>query len=194
MRPLQTAAIVGGIVAVLALRGVADQFAAGVVLQSTHPYRVGDEIEVLGYIGVVTEIASYSTVIETYDGRRVHVPNAEVASNSIVNRSVRDGLRFEIEVRAATTGDPQEVLDFLAETTRDAANVLAEPAPLVYARAVEPDRVVALVRAWHDPTQDGSAVAGGLILDLHRGFRERGIEATVVTPPPPQPFTPSALV
>jgi len=42
IQPVLAAAIIVAVVIVLALRGVADNFAAGVVLQSRKPIRVGD--------------------------------------------------------------------------------------------------------------------------------------------------------
>jgi small-conductance mechanosensitive channel len=155
IQPLQTAAIIAAVVAVIALRGVVSQYAAGVVLQSTHPFRVGDHIEIHNHIGIVKELNRYSTVIETYDGRTVHVPNAEVAANPIVNRSTAGGLRLDIEVRATTTGEPTELIDTITEITCSVSGVVAQPAPIVSLRAAEPGRVTALVRAWHNPSVDG---------------------------------------
>jgi small-conductance mechanosensitive channel len=110
-------------------------------------------------------VNSFATVVETYDGRVVHVPNAEVLANPIVNRSAAGGLRLEIEVRATTTGQPTEVLDTIREVTAGAAGVLSTPAPLVSLRAAEPGRLTAYVRAWHDPASDGPSVAGTVVED-----------------------------
>lgn len=45
--------IILGVVLALVLRGIADNFAAGVVIQSRHPVRLGDEIDALRYVGTV---------------------------------------------------------------------------------------------------------------------------------------------
>jgi small conductance mechanosensitive channel len=193
IQPVQTAAIVAAVIAVIAFRGVAGQYAAGVVLQTTHPYRVGDHVETLDHIGVVKELTSYSTVIETYDGRTVHVPNAEVLTHPIVNRSTAGGLRIDIEVRA-TTDEVVDLLDILSEATAATADVLTQPPPIVSLCAAQPGRATVLVRAWHNPTIDGPSVAGTIIEALSRRLSQLGIDATVVTPPPPPPFTPSPPV
>ena len=44
VQPLIAIAIIVGVILVIALRGVANNFAAGVVLQSRHPIKPGDEI------------------------------------------------------------------------------------------------------------------------------------------------------
>src|SRR6476661_6001536 len=56
IQPVLAAAIIVAVVIVLVLRGVADNFAAGVVLQSRKPIRVGDFVAALDYAGVVVEI------------------------------------------------------------------------------------------------------------------------------------------
>src|SRR5262245_45119418 len=52
VEPLLTAAVIVGVIAVLALRGVAENFAAGVVLQTRRPIQLGDTVESLGHRGV----------------------------------------------------------------------------------------------------------------------------------------------
>ena len=64
-----TVAIVFGVILALALRGIADNFAAGIVLQTRRPIHIGDEVESLGYVGNVLEMDGRAVVIETFDGR-----------------------------------------------------------------------------------------------------------------------------
>jgi small conductance mechanosensitive channel len=47
IQPILTAGILIGVVAVLALRGVAENFAAGIVLRTRRPIQLGDDIDVL---------------------------------------------------------------------------------------------------------------------------------------------------
>ena len=106
MQPLLVLAVVLAVVAVLVLRGVADNFAAGVVIQASKPIEVGHEIQVEGpdgraITGIVTELNSRTVVLETYDGRTVHVPNAKMVQDPIVNHSSRGLRRSEVQVRAA---------------------------------------------------------------------------------------------
>ncbi|MET4226390.1 mechanosensitive ion channel domain-containing protein [Oerskovia enterophila] len=72
--PILGAVIVVVIVAVLALRGIADNFGAAIILQTRMPVRLGDEIEAMDWTGVVKELNGRSVVIRTVDGRQVHLP------------------------------------------------------------------------------------------------------------------------
>ena len=51
IQPLVTAVIVIGVILALALRGIAENFAAGIVLQTRRPIDVGDEVDSLDYVG-----------------------------------------------------------------------------------------------------------------------------------------------
>lgn len=62
IQPLIAAAIVIAVVLGLALRGIAENFAAGILLQTRRPIHVGDEIESLGHSGNVVEMNSRAGV------------------------------------------------------------------------------------------------------------------------------------
>jgi small conductance mechanosensitive channel len=47
------------------------------------PFRVGDEIKLDNYEGTVEEIQARATIIETYDGRRVVLPNADLFTRPV---------------------------------------------------------------------------------------------------------------
>jgi small-conductance mechanosensitive channel len=50
VQPFITAAIIVAVVAGLALRGVAENFAAGVVIQTRRPIQIGDDIRALNHV------------------------------------------------------------------------------------------------------------------------------------------------
>ncbi|HYJ24876.1 MAG TPA: mechanosensitive ion channel domain-containing protein [Acidimicrobiia bacterium] len=100
IQPLLTAVIVIGVILALALRGIAENFAAGIVLQTRRPIEVGDEVDSLDYVGDVIEMNGRAVIIETFDGRRVHLPNSEVLSNPLVKHTDRGARRSDVEVRS----------------------------------------------------------------------------------------------
>ncbi|MFD6175993.1 MULTISPECIES: mechanosensitive ion channel domain-containing protein [unclassified Isoptericola] len=65
LQPLLAGVLIVGVVGVLALRGVADNFGASVVLQTRMPIRLGDEVETQDWHGIVTEMNGRSVVLRT---------------------------------------------------------------------------------------------------------------------------------
>ena len=182
IQPLLTAVIVIGVILALALRGIAENFAAGIVLQTRRPIEVGDEVDSLDYVGDVIEMNGRAVIIETFDGRRVHLPNSEVLSNPLVNHTDRGARRSEVEVRSRSREFEQTLQD-LADVVAGVPGVLSAPPPVVNL----PVLVTALVQFWHQPS-DGLTVRTEVIRAVAAARRGRTEMATIVTPPPVAPL------
>ena len=133
IEPLIAVAIIVGVVLVLVLRGIADNFAAGVVLQTRRPIAIGDEIESDGTVGIVQELNGRSVVVRTVDGQTVHLPNANVLQNALVNNSAHGARRSTVEVRVATA--PRRPL-----STRSAPSRSTPPPPRRACTGMSPSR------------------------------------------------------
>jgi small conductance mechanosensitive channel len=192
IQPLLTAVLVIVVILALALRGIAENFAAGIVLQTRRPIEVGDEVDSLDYVGNVVEMNGRAVVIETFDGRRAHLPNSEVLNNPLVNHSVKGARRSEVEVRIRSR-DFEDTQQRLVDTLGSVAGVFPEPAPAVYLTSIDPVRITALVQFWHDP-DDGLTVRGDVIRALAGGGQERTEMATIVTPQPAPPPAPTPWI
>lgn len=73
-----------GLAVGLALQGTLANFAAGVMIILFQPFKVSDEIEAGGAVGVVKEIQIFSTILETKDNKKIIVPNARITSDKII--------------------------------------------------------------------------------------------------------------
>jgi small conductance mechanosensitive channel len=167
--------------------------AAGVVIQTRQPIRIGDEIELDTYRGLVRELNSRSVIIETDNGDRVHLPNRLVLESPLTNRSALDGRRTDVEVRAATNRPAGAIRDLILAAIATEQRIRTEPRPRVFLRGWEPERLTLLVRIWHEPTHD-DAVESAAVAAIGTALRDEGVPATVVVPPPTAPRTPPAAV
>ena len=79
---------------------------AGVILAFTQPVRLGDRITVGDHTGVVDEITLSYTALVTDDERHVFVPNKDMVSTVIVNRSVGDPRRIVTVELPVSIGAP----------------------------------------------------------------------------------------
>src|SRR5215472_5396118 len=78
-----------GIIIGLASQQVLSNFMAGLVIASTQPVRIGDRVTYANEEGTVEEIGLTYTFIRTLDRRRLVVPNSKLASDTIINSSIR---------------------------------------------------------------------------------------------------------
>jgi small-conductance mechanosensitive channel len=118
-------AVAGGLLASSALLGVVlgfaaqrtlGNFVAGILIALAQPVRIGDRVEYDGTPGVVEEIGLTYTFIRAADRRRIVVPNEKLASDTIVNASIRSSETFaEVSVPVPLAGDLDAAVDALRE-------------------------------------------------------------------------------
>jgi small-conductance mechanosensitive channel len=155
----QVRAVAGGLLAssaVIALViGIASQqtlgnFVAGILIAIAQPIRLGDRVTYAGVDGVVEEIGVTYTFIRAIDGTRLVVPNGKLASDTVLNSSIRSReTRAEVKVQLPLTCDLQAAVDALrdevaSERNADVAVTGLEGNALVTIRADAPDAVAAL--------------------------------------------------
>jgi small-conductance mechanosensitive channel len=84
---LGSAAVIGLIVG-LAAQSTLANFVAGVLIAFTQPLRLGDSVVIGGDAGVVEEIGLIYTFVRLDDGSRLVIPNAKLASDTIINATI----------------------------------------------------------------------------------------------------------
>jgi small-conductance mechanosensitive channel len=123
---------------------------AGFVLMFSRPFEIGDWVEVGDQEGIVTHISIVNTRIQTFDGEYVMLPNDEVSSKPITNRTRKGRLRIEVEVGVDYEDDPTHAAEVALAAVRDVEKVLAVPTPQVVAKRFADSSVVLGVRFWID--------------------------------------------
>jgi small-conductance mechanosensitive channel len=148
-------AVAGGLLASTALLGIILGFAAqrtlgnfiaGLLIALAQPVRIGDRVEYEGAPGVVEEIGLTYTFIRAADRRRIVVPNEKLASDTIINASIRSRETFaEVSVPVPLAADLDAALDALREDVaeeRDASvyvSSLSDPATVTLRAAASDD-------------------------------------------------------
>lgn len=77
----------------VALTGPLSNIGAGVLLGLTQPVRLGDRITIGDTTGTAHEITLFHTILITDDGKRVFVPNSQLTTSIITNRSIDEPSR-----------------------------------------------------------------------------------------------------
>jgi small-conductance mechanosensitive channel len=66
---------------------------SGLLVSFTQPLRLGDRITVGGETGFVEDMALIYTTLVTDDARRIFIPNTQLTTSMIVNRTIKDPRR-----------------------------------------------------------------------------------------------------
>jgi small-conductance mechanosensitive channel len=137
-----------GIVIGMAARQTLGAVLAGFVLMFSRPFEVGDWVSVAEYEGTVTEISILSTRLRSFDGETVTIPNDEVRSGAIVDRSRRDRLRLEVEVGVDYAADLERATAVVEDAVVDVDGVARMPQPNAVTKQFADSAVVLGVRYW----------------------------------------------
>jgi len=89
---------ISGVAIGFAFQNILQNFLAGLLLLWAEPFRIGDEIKLDNYEGRVEEIQTRATIIKTYDGRRIVIPNADLFTHSVTINTALDTRRWEYDL------------------------------------------------------------------------------------------------
>lgn len=132
----------------MALQGSLSNFAAGIMLVVVKPFTVGDFVEVGGSSGTVKEIRLFSSILETFDGLRLTIPNEQITSNVIKNYSNEPNRLIPLVIGCSYEDDIRSVKNLLQEIVNSHEKVMQEPAPLVAVDELGASSVNFVVRPW----------------------------------------------
>ena len=107
-RALLASSAVLALVAGLALNTPLGNLGSGVLVAFTQPIRLGDRVTIGEQTGFVEQINLIYTVLVTDDERRIFVPNTQLTTTPILNRTIRDPRRAVVASLPVRLGAPLE--------------------------------------------------------------------------------------
>ncbi|WP_373000638.1 mechanosensitive ion channel family protein [Marinobacter sp.] len=143
-------AIVGaaGLAVGLALQGSLANFAGGVLILIFKPFKVGDVIDAQGYLGSVREISILYTIVDTFDNRRIVIPNGQLANASLTNLSAYETRRCDMSFGIGYGDDIDKAKAVCKRLIEEDERALKDPEPLIVVGALGESSVDLTVRAW----------------------------------------------
>ena len=117
---LASGAVIGIIVGFASQRTLGN-FVAGLLIAISQPLRLGDKVQVKGTWGIVEEIGLTYTFIRTSDGSRFVIPNESLASEPILNSSIRNRAQHaEITVQVPLSQDLRKAIALVEHAVPEA--------------------------------------------------------------------------
>jgi len=133
--PLATFAFISGAVAIgfgFGAKTIIENFLSGWILMSERPIRIGDVVEMEGFIGRIVSIGNRSTLVKRNDGADIIVPNSQVLESRLVNWTLHDPfIRTSVRVGVAYGSDVDLVKTQLEQVVQGYQLAQKEPAPVI---------------------------------------------------------------
>ncbi len=132
----------------LALQGSLSNFAGGVLILLTRPFRLGDYIVAQGMEGTVEEIGICYTKLLTPDNRTVIMPNGGLANTNLINVSAEPERRVDIMVPIAYDDDIRKMRELLLGLAESEERVLRTRPSEVYVKEFGDSAIQLVFRCW----------------------------------------------
>jgi small-conductance mechanosensitive channel len=158
---LSSLAIIGGAVGVglgFGLQKIASNFISGVILMVEGQATVGDYVELDGgEAGTIIKMTARATILETYDGRWIVVPNEDFITTRVVNYSDSGSAnRLEVEFSVSYDTDINKVPAIIEAAVSTHPGVLQDPeGPDCELRGFGDNGIDFCVEFWVNGIDDG---------------------------------------
>ncbi len=143
---------IGGVAVGFAFRDIFQNFLAGILLLLTEPFKIGDQIIVDSYEGTVEDIKTRATLIRTYDGRRVVIPNSDLFTKSVTVNTAYGNRMTEYEFSIRSADDLAVAQRAVLDAVREVPGVLSDPGPDTLVVSMSDSSINVRVRWWTAPT------------------------------------------
>lgn len=156
------------------LQEIVANFISGLILLFERPIRPGDLISVGTNDGSVTEINARATIIESFEGKELLIPNKDLITGTVINWSLSSPkLRVVIPVGIAYGSDVRAAMRILVEVARDNASVVADPAPVTTFEDFGDNALTLWLRCFAE--EDYPRIWTELRIEINERFNAAGI-------------------
>ena len=156
------------------LQEIVANFISGLIVLFERPIRVGDIINAGGADGTVTRINPRATVIETFEGKELMIPNKELITSVVTNWSLSSPkLRVLVPIGIAYGSDVDDAIRRLENIAKRHVEVLDDPEPVVTFEDFGDNALVLWLRCY--AIKDYIRVATELRRIIYREFNEAQI-------------------
>lgn len=149
---------VSGVAIGFAFRDILQNFLAGILILITEPFVVDDQIIFGDFEGTVETIQTRATILKTYDGRRIVIPNAELFTNSVTVNTAFDKRRLQYDIGIGYGDDIQAAKDIILDVLRNNPNALQDPPPEALVVDLAGSTINIRARWWITPPRRADAL------------------------------------
>ncbi len=162
-----------------AVRDTVENFIASIMLSIRQPFRPNDVVEINGDEGKVIRLTSRATILLSFDGNHIRIPNATVFKSRIINFSQNRERRFKFTLGIDSAADLGATRELAVSTVQGLPFVLSEPPVNAWLGDITDAGIEVVVVGWIDQRETSMSLARGEALRLVK----RAIEASGVVLP-----------
>ena len=158
----------------LAINGTLSNFAGGVLILITRPFKDDDYIQACGYEGTVEDIRICHTRLRTTDNKVVYLPNGKLSTSEVVNFSEKDLRRVDLKFSISYSDDFEKAKSVIADVCAQNELILKDPEPSIRVSAQSASSIDISAKVWCK-NADYWTVNFDMLENVKKAFDENGI-------------------
>lgn len=150
---------------------------SGIFLSVRRPLHVGDIVKIKDYMGKVEEINMRDTVIRTYQGQMVIIPNKEVFQNPIENYSLLGKRRIDLTAGVSYGDDLEKVLQVTIAAVKEIEGLSTEDEVTMFYTDFGDSSINYVIRFWISTlaSADFLDIRSQAIMKIKRAYEQNDI-------------------
>ena len=163
------------------LQAITQNFVSGLILLAERPVKIGDLVRIGADEGDVKRISVRSTEIELADHSTLIVPNSELITKPVLNKTLNNPLgRVQIQFSVPLNRDPSRVQAIVLDAFAAEPTVLDDPAPKAFIDSIADGRILFNCFAHTAGPRAAYGARSAVLLAVLRRFAEEGIDVGTV--------------
>lgn len=161
-----------GLALALAFQDIATNFMSGIFISFRKPLKVGDIVQIKDYMGKVKEVNLRDTVVETFQGKIVIIPNKEVFQNPIENYTFLQKRRYDLSVGVSYGDDLERVKQITLDAVSDIEELSKDDKINVYFVEFGDSSINLSIRMWINTTEQSiyNKVGSEAIMKIKKAY------------------------
>ena len=171
------AAGVFGLAISFAFRDIIENYIAGIILSVKTPFLPGDHVNFSGVDGIVVKMTTRATIVKTFDGNNISIPNSIVFKEKIENYSTIPQRRFKFTVGIDCVADPDFGRKVGLDAIKSLSGVEKKPGPFALIDGLGDSSVNLSFYGWVDQdNEDFEQVRSSAIRVTKIALEDNGVE------------------
>jgi len=160
-----------------AFKDILQNWLAGLLILIRQPFEVKDQIEVDGFEGTVEQIETRATIIRTYAGERIVIPNNQIYTNPVKVKTAHEIRRSQYDIGIGYGDDMDAAIEVLKKAVSEVEGIKKEKGVEVLPWDLAASWVTLRVRWWTESQRaDVVKVMVKVILAIKKSLDEAKID------------------
>ena len=166
-----------GLALAFAFQDIASNFISGIFISFRKPISIDDIVKVGEYLGEIKEINLRDTVLQTFQGEIVIIPNKDLFQNPIVNYSSLGKRRFDLSVGVSYGEDLEKVREVTLNAVKEIEELCKEKETTLFFDVFGDSSINFTIRLWVDNCSQSSYLTTGnkAIMLIKKAYNENDI-------------------